>query len=78
MSHLEQTAGTSDWDRASYDRGHLQLLELQGLGVVASWAIAIVRSDAAVYIVALIWTTIVLTAIRREMHAADDFSGPDG
>jgi hypothetical protein len=73
MSDLEQTARTSDWDRASYDRGHLQLLELQGLGVVATWAIAIVRGDVAVFIVALIWTAIVLTAVRRELHAADDF-----
>lgn len=73
MSDLEQTAQTDDWDHATYDRGHLHLLEVQGLGVVATWSIAIVRGDVAVYIVALIWTAIVVTAGRREIHAADDF-----
>ena len=64
-----------DSSQASWrERYRLQLLGVQGIGLVALWAVAIARGVVWVYVAAAIWTVAVLVELRRgRTDHEDDF-----
>ena len=54
-------SGQASWR----ERWRLQLLGVQGIGLVALWALAIAHGVLSVYLAATIWTVAVLVELRR-------------
>lgn len=54
-------SGQASWR----ERYRLQLLGVQGIGLVALWALAISRGVLWTYVAAAIWTVAVVVELRR-------------